>query len=119
MKPSRFMGCFALLLAVASAGCISEGGIRHGWIMRGQVLALEDGVATVCVGSHDGARIGQVLAVHRITVKPGVSSRGSILIKSSDVGQVKIIDLFDEHYARASIVNGTPSVNDIVELDMK
>ena len=119
MNLSRVLLVIALVLSVASVGCASGGGIRHGWIMRGQVLALNGDVATVCVGSCDGAKIGQVLVVHHITVKPGISSRGSATIVRTDVGQVRITELFEDHYARALVESGNPAVNDVVELEMK
>jgi len=117
MKLHRILLIAVLASCVATAGCASSGGVRHGWIMRGQVLALDDGVATVCVGSSDGAKVGQVLVVRHITTTP--ATRGSVLVKSRDVGQVRIAELFQDHYARASVVSGAPAVNDVVELEMK
>ena len=109
----------AILLAVALTGCVSDN-VRHGWIMRGQVLALDNGVATVCVGTRDGAKVGQVLEVRHITVQPTSNPHAAgPTISRSDAGWVKITELFDEHYARAQVVSGNPAVNDVVELNMQ
>lgn len=100
-------------------GCV-PGGVRHGWIMRGQVLAVDQGVATVCIGTRDGAKEGQVLDVQHITMKPAISPKsGGPTYTRSNAGQVKITELFDEHYARAQVLAGHPEVNDVVELEMK
>jgi hypothetical protein len=118
MTMRRTLFCSLLGLSMTLVGC-AEGGVRHGWIMRGQVLAIDNGVATVCVGTRDGAKPGQVLTVERITMKPPVSPKnGSPTFVRSDAGRVRITELFDEHYARAQIVSGNPAVNDVVELEM-
>lgn len=117
MKPSRLI--LALALSATLAGCSTGGGIRHGWMMRGQVLALDEGVATICIGSSDGAAVGQVLAVQHFTLKYRAGSRGVPSVTRSDGGQVRITELFDEHYARGVVVRGSPAVNDVVELEVK
>lgn len=107
----------ALLLAASMTGCVT-GGVRHGWIMRGQVLAIEGDVATVCIGTRDGAKVGQVLDVQHITMKPA-PPKGNTTFVRSDAGKVEIVDLFDEHYAHAKVLAGKPVINDVVELEVK
>lgn len=107
----------ALLMSAAIAGCV-PGGLRHGWMMRGQVLAIDGSVATVCIGTSDGARVGQVLDVQRITMKPA-PPKGTATFVRSDAGKVQIVDLFDEHYAHAKVLSGNPAINDVVELLVK
>jgi hypothetical protein len=119
MKLHRGMLYSVLALAVTLVGCV-EGGVRHGWIMRGQVLALDNGVATVCIGARDGAKVGQVLDVQHITVNQTSNPHGpGPTFTRSDAGQVKITELFDEHYARAQVLAGKPAVNDVVELEVR
>ena len=109
----------ALAAGVVLTGCVS-GGVRHGWIMRGQVLTMDNGVATVCIGTSDGAKVGQVLDVQHIVIKPGNSPKGmGATFSRSDAGRVEITDLFDEHYAHAKVLSGNPAVNDVVELQMR
>jgi len=119
MKVHRGVLYLTVAMGLALGGC-AEGGVRHGWIMRGQVLTVDGDVATVCVGSRDGAKVGQVLTVERITVKPAPSPKsGSPTFSRSDIGRVKIIQLYGEHYARAQVVAGSPAINDVVEFELR
>ena len=118
MNHNRLFLCLLLGLAFTLSGCI-DGGIRHGWIMRGQVLEIDSGVAIVCVGTSDGAKVGQVLDVHRDTHVLSGSPKSGATYKRSDVGRVEISELFDDHYARARVLSGSPATNDIVELQMR
>lgn len=119
MNLHRGMLYSILVISVMLGGC-AEGGVRHGWVMRGQVLSLDAGVATVCVGTRDGAKVGQVLDVHHITVQTVANPHsGGPTFSRSDAGRVKITEVFDEHYARAQIVSGNPVVNDVVELELR
>jgi len=103
------------ILFVTLVGC-APATVRHEWIMRGQVLSLDNGVATVCVGTRDGAKVGQVLDVEHITIQPTSNPHVGPRFVRADAGKVKITELFDEHYARAEVVAGNPAVNDVVEL---
>lgn len=105
-------------LAVLISGCVA-GGVRHGWIMRGQVLNVDNGIATICIGTRDGARVGQAFDVQHITMKPAPPKGAGPTFVRSDAGRVEIVDLFDEHYAHAKILAGSPVVNDVVELEVK
>lgn len=118
MNPHRIPIVSTLVLCALLAGCASDA-IRHGWVMRGQILAMDDTVATVCVGTHDGARVGQVLAVQHYTVKYNVGFKGANSVTRTDIGQMRISDLFDEHYAHAVVVSGHAAVNDMVGLEAK
>ena len=118
MKLHRVLIISTLVLCASVAGCVS-GGIRHGWMMRGQVLAIDGGEATVCVGSLDGAVVDQVLSVQHLTLKYRSGSRGQPSVTRSDGGQLRITRLFDDHYALAQTVRGNPAVNDVVELELK
>lgn len=119
MRVQRLLLLPSILLTIALAGCLPDS-VRHGWIMRGQVLALDNGVATVCVGTRDGAKVGQVLEVQHITVQPTSNPHAAgPTISRTEAGRVRITELFDEHYARAQVVAGNPAVNDVVELTMK
>ena len=103
------------VLALALGACV-PGGVRHGFFMRGQVLAIEGDVVSVCIGTQDGAKVGEELDVQRITAKPGNSPKAGPIFVRTEIGRVKIVELFDEHYARARILKGAPQLNDVVEL---
>jgi len=102
------------MIASASAG---ESSFQHRYVMRGQVLEAEAGNVVVCVGKEDGAEVGQVLDVVRHV---RTAARGKSIApryRRDDVGAVKIISLFDGHYATAKVIKGAPKVNDSVELE--
>jgi hypothetical protein len=104
-----------LLAAVAGSAFASEGGLRHGVLMRGQVLENDAGALVVCIGKQDGAQVGQVLDVVRHVRVPGASKAGP-RFRQQDVGKVEITAVVDEHYATAKAVKGAPQVNDTVQL---
>ena len=84
--------------------------------MRGQVLEKHDGTLVVCVGQADGAQVGQVLDVIRHKRRMRHSRAGGPRYRRESVGQVRIVELFDRHYAEAAVISGSPKVNDTVEL---
>ena len=85
--------------------------LRHKFFMRGQILEVADGKAYLCLGSEEGAKVGQVFAVHRY-VKIG-GARGSY--RTDLVGTVKITEV-ETHMAWAQIVNGDVKAHDVVDL---
>ena len=118
MHTKRLFLLLTIFSAAALAACVPNT-VQHGWIMRGQVLAIDNGVATVCIGTRDGAKVGQVLEVQHITVTPTSNPHNSgPTFSRRDSGRVEITELFDEHYARAQVVSGNPAVNDVVELTL-
>lgn len=107
---------FALVLATPGISSASEGGFRHGFLMRGQVLEKQAGSLVVCVGRADGAQVGQVLDVIRHVRRARRSRGGGVRYRRESVGQVRIVELFEDHYAVAEVIAGRPKVNDTVEL---
>ena len=120
MYPRRWYAALALaaLFAFALPGVASasEGGFRHNVLMRGQVLEKQDETLVVCVGQADGAQVGQVLDVIRHKRRIRHSRTGGPRYRRENVGQVRIVELFDGHYAEAEVISGSPKVNDTVEL---
>ena len=105
-----------MLLALAGSANAAESGFKHEVLMRGQILEADANSLVVCVGTRDGAEVGQVLDVIRHTrVLHQHKSPGS-RFKRETVGSVRIASLFDEHYATAEMVDGEAKVNDTVEL---
>ena len=103
----------ALIIAAAPiATPVAAQGLAHSWIMRGQIVAVTDSQFVICIGRDDGATQGQVLDVVRIVVTPG--PRGSY--RRENVGQIRIDEVFDAHFARASLVSGRADRHDLVEL---
>ncbi|MBI5593588.1 MAG: hypothetical protein HY881_24310 [Deltaproteobacteria bacterium] len=83
--------------------------------MRGQILESTGEGVYLCIGSADGAEVGQEYEVYKFvrmqdlkTMRPN--------FKREETGKVKITEIVDEHYAKAKILTGEAKVNYIVEL---
>jgi hypothetical protein len=87
--------------------------------MRGSVVETTGGGVYVCIGTHDGAKVGQELDVHRIDVIGSGNPKAPPKFKRKHVGRVRIAEIVDEHFANATILSGEAMKNDIVELEMK
>ena len=109
-------------LAIASAAMLGTApafasGIGHSFFMRGSIVAEQAQGKVVCIGSEDGATVGQVLEVYRAVFHPGPSGKGfGPPFHREPVGHVRINHVYDGHFAHVSVVDGAPAVNDIVEL---
>ena len=113
------LGTVAVLISVALSGCASTSPAYHDYIMQGQVLSVDAKQLVVCVGERDGAKTGQVLKVIRHIPKAGSPKSPTPNFRREDVGKVRIVSVFDEHYATAEITQGNPQVGDTAELDSK
>ncbi len=102
-----------LVILVAAMGCATLETARHQYFMRGQVLEVEDGRAYLCIGSEEGAKVGQEFTVHRY-VRIGGGRAGHYRIDL--VGTVKITEV-ETHMAWAKIVTGDVKANDVVDLN--
>ncbi len=93
-------------------------GIGHSFFMRGSIVDTDATGTVVCVGKADGATVGQVLDVYRVTTPPGPSSSKGTgpIYRRELVGKVTIDHIFDDHFAHVSVTDGTPAKHDIVEL---
>lgn len=110
------VGALAFSFALPGVASASEGGFRHNVLMRGQVLEKGDETLVVCVGQADGAQVGQVLDVIRHKRRIRHSRAGGPRYRRENIGQIRIAELFDSHYAEAEVISGSPKVNDTVEL---
>lgn len=107
------------------SSCASWNKAYHKYVMRGTILEVNGNGIYLCIGSNDGAKAGQVLNVYKIRRSPNdFSSQGkggrmpfSRFIKNK-IGSVKILEIVDEHYARASVVSGTAEKDAVVELEL-
>jgi hypothetical protein len=84
--------------------------------MRGQILEVKDGTAYLCLGSEEGAKVGQVFTVRRY-VNMGYQKGGQPIYRINHVGTVKITEI-ETHMAHATIERGEVKANDIVELNI-
>lgn len=115
-RSRRWLGLGVLMLALAGTAHAAEGSFKHEVVMRGQVLEADAGALVVCVGEADGAQVGQVLEVVRHKRVSRSPKAAGPRFRREPVGQVRITELFDTHYAQAQVVSGKPKVNDTVEL---
>lgn len=114
----RFPVLASVLLAVSA--CSSLQGARHEYLMRGQVVEVKGSDAVICVGSKDGARAGQEFEVYKlVSAGIGGTAKNPPRWDRVPVGEVRIVDIIDEHFANATIVSGSVGVNNIVELKEK
>ena len=117
-KASRFSPLLGwlLLLGVATvlSGC-THTPLNHRLIMKGQVVSVDSETIVVCVGSKDGAEMGQVLDVVRYQFN-AVSSEGDEQYIRVPVGKVKLQKIVNEHFARAVLISGEVHASDMVEL---
>ena len=111
----------SLFTGVAAAACMPTlalaQGIVHKYLMRGQVVEAQDNALVVCVGTADGAVVGQELDVIRHVPRTTPSGKAPHVFRRENVGKVKITALVDDHYAEATVINGNIRVNDTVEAE--
>ncbi len=112
------VGALLALLLLAATGCASLQTVEHQYIMRGQVLDVTGDMASICIGTQDGAKVGQDLSVYKFVKEGYLTTKNQIpYFKKEKTGVVKIVDIFDEHYSHAKIISGSVKVHDLVELN--
>jgi hypothetical protein len=106
----------SVLLAVSA--CSSLQSARHEYVMRGQVVDIVGNEAVVCVGSRDGAQVDQELSVYRLVAR-GIGGPGRVTpsFEKIKVGNVRITQVVDEHFAKVRVISGEVEVNNVVELN--
>lgn len=119
MTSRRTLGTALITLALAMSGCASISPAYHQYFMQGQVLAVGAESLVVCIGKRDGAHVGQELSVVRHVLLPPISKAGGPGFRREAIGKVRITVVFDDHYASARVLDGSPQINDVVELDRK
>jgi hypothetical protein len=117
-RSPRAWGALALVAPLALAACASSP-TYHRVVMQGQVLGVSNDSLTVCIGSRDGAEVGQTLDVIRHVPQSPTPKQAAPGFRRERVGTVRIASIFDEHYAKAAVVDGHPAVNDVVELERR
>lgn len=116
MKKRAIIGLLFVTLLISTAGCAKNSPAYHKYIMRGQVLEVNDNTAYLCIGSSDGASVGQELAVFKYGRMPTPAKSSEPRYKREEIGKVKIVEIVDEHYAKANVLTGEIKANYVVEL---
>lgn len=112
----RFALGIAMVLVLSLATAANAANFTHKYVMRGQVLDVQENTLVVCIGKEDGAQVGQVLNVVRHTRGPHRHKSTSPTFVRTDIGKVRITSIIDDHYANAVVVDGNVEINDSVEL---
>lgn len=86
----------------------------HSVFMKGSIIHTADDGVYLCIGSKDGASVGQELNVYKTTFT-GQPKKPSF--KRDKTGMVRITEIVDEHFATATVISGKAEKNDIVELE--
>ncbi|PKN61724.1 MAG: hypothetical protein CVU57_28165 [Deltaproteobacteria bacterium HGW-Deltaproteobacteria-15] len=84
--------------------------------MRGQVLEVTGGEAYICIGTAEGGKAGQEYAVYRFVKSMAGPQKQAQVFTRQTVGEVRITEVVDEHYAKARVLKGDVRVNDVVQL---
>jgi hypothetical protein len=106
---SLILAAFVIFL---TASCAT---VYHGFLMKGSIIEASDSDVYLCIGSKDGATVGQELDVYKIVMGTRAWPRFSRV----QTGKVKITEIIDEHFAKATVISGKAEKNDIVELSGK
>lgn len=109
----------AALGGLLLAGSVNAGPVYHQLIMQGQVLSVDGNTLVVCIGKSDGAEVGQELDLVRHVRDNVAPKAGGPGFHRESIGKVRIAEIFDAHYARAEVVQGTAKASDMVELESK
>jgi hypothetical protein len=107
----------ALALSLAASALAGDGSLRHGFFMRGQILEVDKSGVVICVGKRDGAEVGQTLDVIRHKRKKTPPKSSLPQFDRIEVGKVRITEVFDDHYARAEVIDGKVRATDTVEIE--
>lgn len=116
MKTRMVLNVLLVILFATSMGCATLESTRHGYVMRGAILDVSEGMASLCIGTEQGAKIGQEFTVYRYirTVTSPKSHQTSYRVET--VGRVQITNT-ESHMANAKILTGDVKENDVVELN--
>jgi hypothetical protein len=115
MKSNYFIMTLSIIALSIIASCASLETARHNYIMRGQILESTNAGIYLCIGSADGAEVGQEYTVYKFIKTEDVKTNIPRYSRE-ETGTVKIIEIVDVHYAKAKILTGEAKANYVVEL---
>jgi len=116
MKIKTLLRTLLLVVVAASFGCATVQSAKHQYVMRGSVLEVNDDTAYVCLGTEQGAQVGQELKVYRYVRTVTAPKVQQPQYRVESVGKLKVTGV-ESHMANAQILSGNVKVNDIVELN--
>lgn len=104
-----------VLVAGPTPAAASEPGLGHTF-MAGSVIESSPEGVYICLGSPDGAAVGQQFDVVRVTRDRSGNPKQGARFKRTKVGTVRIDAIVDEHFAEATVTSGSVEKGDIVRL---
>ncbi len=99
----------AISIAFLTFSCAT---VYHGFLMRGSIIEASDSEVYLCIGSKDGASVGQELDVYKVIRV----TRARPTFRREYTGKVKITEIIDQHFVKAAVISGKAEKDDIVEL---
>ena len=114
IKPLPRLALMVVVLTMMSA-CASSP-FYHQNFMRGQVVSLKGDNAVICIGSSSQVQLqGKSLSVYRVVYDAG-RYEGYEEFRREYAGSIVLDSVIDEHFARATVVDGQIRKNDMVQL---
>jgi hypothetical protein len=101
-----------MFMIILLTSCVTMGKAYHKYLMKGSIIEADDSNVSLCIGSNDGAEVGQELNVYKIRT----ISKARSTFQRELTGKVKITEIVDEHFAKAKVISGKAAKDDIVEL---
>jgi hypothetical protein len=103
------------IFSLIVSGCANSD-FSHNYLMKGQVISVDDNNIYVCVGLDDGAKVGQILEAYRFVMNDD-NDEGADFFLKQETGQIRIEELVDEHFAKVSVLEGEVKKHDMVLLN--
>jgi hypothetical protein len=101
-----------MFMIILLTSCATMGKAYHKYLMKGSIIETSDDGVYLCIGTRDGAKVGQEFDVYKIIT----ISHARSTFQRVHAGKVKITEIVDEHFAKAKVISGKAEKNDIVEL---
>ena len=114
MKSRTTLLIFCMILIMTFSGCATMQKTHHSAFMRGSIIESMVSDGYLCVGSADGAQVGQEMDVFRVDSKFDHKS-GQWNFTKVHTGNIRITKIVDEHFAKARVISGTVAKNQIAE----
>ena len=102
--------CILLTLIACSTNQVSS---DNG--MRGSVIRTSENAIVVCLGSDERVEPGTIFSVHRVTYS-GSMDADTDSYSREKIGKIRILRPLNDHFARASIIDGKAEPGDMIEL---
>lgn len=116
MKPHFIAVSLSIVALLFMTSCASVQKAEHKYNMRGSILESTSNEVYLCIGSADGAEVGQELHVYKFIKIPRAGKSIPQTFLREETGKVQITEIVDVHYAKAKILKGEAKENYIVEL---